>query len=134
MKDKIKLSAVAIASLLAGSAVTVAVDGIGDATVTPIAQVRHGAVQMDKLDPAFAPLMKQLTEAGAAEVECRAGVISNKLDRTYCWDGKTAGFLLGKQTLEDLAGAIEAAFPGLIAEAAYLQIKDGALYLSASGK
>ena len=103
------------------------------AAPTPVVEVRSDAVQMDPRDPAYKPLMRQLQESGAAEVECRSGVISNAPGRTYCWGG-TAGFLVTRQTLEDLAGAIEAAFPGLVATAAYLQLKDGRLWLSASGE
>lgn len=129
MNPQVKLTVAALAGLLAGSTMTVLVSG-HPVDLTPPVQLRLGAVEVSQADLIYRPITAAMAKAGAVEVICQAGAISNHPDRIYCADDKTAGFLLPKLVAEDLAGAVEMAFgPGAL-KAPRLQLDGNKLYLN----
>src|SRR3990167_1866150 len=92
MRERIKLSIATIVGLAAGSTMTAMVGGVAVDLIPPV-QIQTDAVQL------IGPLAKELrekieqSEAPDGTVTCRKGIISNHLDRVYCFNG-AAGFLL----------------------------------------
>ena len=81
------------------------------------------------------PLVAAINQSGASgEVICERGVISNMPDRTYCTDGKTAGFILTVQAAAALVSETESKLPGMVSDSLTLQIDEvGKLYVSSKG-
>lgn|SRR3990167_2548435 len=92
MRERIKLSIATIVGLAAGSTMTAMVGGVTVDLVPPV-QIPADMVRLT------GPLARELqtkieqSEAPDGEVTCRKGIISNHLDRVYCFNGD-AGFLL----------------------------------------
>lgn len=76
----------------------------------------------------------KITESGASsDIVCKQGVISNHPDKTYCTDGKTAGFLLTEESAALLKEEVEDKAPELVAEAVTIKNEEGKLYIEAKG-
>lgn len=135
-KAKIKIfvgAASLLAAALGGAGLGSVIDGVE--TDQGHRGVRHVQGVVDIIGSAHTAVDSAMTRSGvSADLVCELGRASNYPDRVYCYDGKTAGFLLPPGTASGLQSEIEAGLPeGTASERIIIKREGGGLKAHVSG-